>query len=449
MKHRSLLLSSAILLALTSSAGVAQGPRLSYLTDPATVLPWASCYVYLRGGSQHKIPFLPVVSAKAAPCGTAKYTQDVHLDAPIVFVGNGIARPGAFDCYRGLDVAGKIVMFAYDFPDTAHADLEKRVTLEERIADAMTRKAAGIVLFSARAQDPFPMLEEADVTKIPEIPIVAINRESAATILGAAGTDAEAAFDAWKSKGEITPASLICRLKLDIDGRFARIDGSRFTFCFEKGIGTADIQQLAAVNEQSVDFALNLFKEARVEWQKSFVAYFRDYDSKLFYTHHWGSGMSCDAGTFMVYRGASASFGLAVHENTHTLLGLNWGDSSSFLIEGLGRYAEAMATDKDRDHRETIAFLGQSKLFPLVEMAAMEIGPSPRTDIAYPGAGSFVAYLIATYRLDAVKKAYQLEARSKADRQKADSWTAAFGKPLEALERDWRAWLGARFSTDR
>ena len=100
----------------------AQGPLVSYLTDPNTELAWASCSVSLEGGSRRRLPFLPLVSrAKRAPLGSDKYARDVRVDAPVVFVGDGVVAAGGADAYGSLDVAGKVVLFAYDAPGTSDA----------------------------------------------------------------------------------------------------------------------------------------------------------------------------------------------------------------------------------------------------------------------------------------------------------------------------------------
>jgi hypothetical protein len=384
---------------------------LSYLTDPTTELSWASCHVHLEGGSTRRIPFLPVVSRKRAPLGTNRFSQNIRIDAPIVFVGNGIVRSGRFNAYADLDAAGKVVLLAYDFPDEAHAELEKEVSLEERIREALSRKVAGIVLFSAREDTPFPMFREQAIDKIPEVPVIVVNRRSAEVILAAAGLDAAPMFEKWRGEGTFSAEALIARLDLRIDGAFAEVERPAFTIMFEKTIDPARIDGVVAANEKSVAFAADLFKDTKVTWRKSFLTYFRDYDSKAFYTHHWGRGLSSDAGGFMVFDPTPVNFGLAVHENTHTLLGDNWGGSSSFMNEGLARYAEAMATVPEKDHVETLANIRKAKLFPIAEMLGMDIGRSPRTEIAYPAAGSFVGYLIATYGVDAVKNVYRLEGR--------------------------------------
>jgi hypothetical protein len=409
-------------------AVMAQGPLLSYLADPGTELSFAECHVYLDGGSRHKIPFLPVVNAKGAPCGTERYTKDVRLKAPIAFVGNG-AGPEA---YGSLDVAGQVVLLGYDFPDGNTA------SLEERVRQAVSRKVAGVVLFSMREEHPFPLFREEALDRIPEIPMIAIGKGGAAMILASAGRDAGTLFRAWESDRRVSPELLIAKLDLRIDGKFRMIETANFTFAFEpRGIVPADAAALAETSEKAVQFLLALFHEAEPRWKKTFTAYYADFDSKLFFLHHWGKGRAGDAGIFMVYDGRKPDVGLAAHENAHVLIGQNWGGSSSFLSEGIGKYAEAMATDQQKNHRETAANLRAGRLFPLEEMAGILIGSDARTAVAYPAAGSFVQFLIEKYSLKRLKVAYQGGGSPAA-------WSAAYGRTLPELESEFLEFLRAR-----
>jgi hypothetical protein len=441
MRQKQLLL----ILVIIVPALLAQGPALSYLTDPDTKLSFASCYLYFDGGSRHRIPFLPVVNSKGAPCGTERYTKDVQLKAPIVFVGNGIVRQDVPDPYRGLDVEGKVVMFSYDFPDRVNAEVEKAVSMEERIQEAVKRGAAGVVLFSAREENPFPIYEEHDAERIPEIPIIAINKRSAALILASDYRKPDQLFKGWEFEGKFRPGVLISKLNLRLEGKFDMINTDNFTFAFQPGrIPREQAVELADVNEKSVVFLMELFRDTGARWKKTFTVYYRDYDAKVFYLHHWGSGMSGDAGVFMVYDGSAPDYGLAVHENAHTLIGQHWSGSTSFMTEGIGKYAEAMATDKSANHRRTLKELQEGKLFPLDEMATINIGSDPRTEIAYPAAGSFVQFLIDRYSLKTLKVVYEGEGQRSIGKTKEDPWIAAYGKPLSDLEREWLDFVKAQ-----
>jgi PA domain len=418
----------------------AQGPRLSFLTDPDTDLGFAACHIYFDGGSRRKIPFLPVVNAKGAPCGTNRYSTDIRLKAPVVFVGDGIVREQISNPYNGLDVAGKVVMLSYDFPDKLHPD-SAAVTMEERVREAVKRKAAGVLLFSALAENPFPVYRETEIEKIPEIPIIVINKRNAAVILASDGRNTEETFRKWETEGNFLPGELIVQLDLRINSKFDMIDTDSFTFAFQPGIPRAKAEALSRTNERAVSFILNLFKDTEPRWKKTFTAYFSGYDAKEFYVHHIGKGLSNDAGIFMWFDGIVPDFGLAAHENTHMLIGQNWGGSSSFLAEGIGKYAEAMATDKGSNHRITQTNLRGGKLFPLGEMAKISIGSDPRTEVAYPAAGSFVQFLVEKYSLKKLKAIYQGVAKADDDAATQASWLAVYGKSLRDLEGEWLTFL--------
>lgn len=442
VKHSRTAFIVAVSAWLCGPSAWAQGPRLAFLTDPETELGFAACHIYFDGGSRRKIPFLPVVNAKGAPCGSNRYSTDIRLRAPVVFVGDGIVRDQASDPYSGLDMAGKVVMLSYDFPDKAHPEAGE-VTLEQRVREAVDRKAEGVLLFSALNENPFPRYPESAIEKIPEIPIIAINKRNAAVILAGDGRNPEETFRDWENEGKFRPGELIVKLDLRIDSKFELIDTDSFTFAFQPGIPHDKAEALHRTNERSIVFLLGLFQQDDPRWTKTFTAYFSGFDAKLFYVHHWGYGLSSDAGTFMWFDGTVPDFGLAAHENAHTLISRNWGGSSSFLVEGIGKYAEAMATDKSANHRLTQANLKEGRLFPLSDMATIEIGRDPRTDVAYPAAGSFVQFLVERYSLKKLKEIYQGVAKADDDAAAQASWPAVFDKSLGDLEAEWLAFLRA------
>ena len=87
-----------------------QGPGTAYYYYPEVELSWASCNINFNGGSRMKIPFLPVICYKVAPLGTDKYSRDINVLAPVVFIGNGISGED-YDCYKDQDVKDKFVLF--------------------------------------------------------------------------------------------------------------------------------------------------------------------------------------------------------------------------------------------------------------------------------------------------------------------------------------------------
>lgn len=442
MFYRSIILFQII---LQSSMLFSQGPKLSYLFDPHTQLPWASCHVYLEGGSKRKIPFFPMINYKGAPCGTYKYTRDIQVNEPIVFAGNGIVKENTFNCYDDLDIQDKVVMFCNDFPDSIHADLEKEISKETRVDEAVARGAAAIVMFSMTDEYPFLKYFDTALSSIPEIPVIGINKSAAQAIFACAGMDAEEIFHIWESTGKFKTQEFICKLSLNIHGKFNTIETENFTFVFRKElIPQEKMEELVKVNEKSVQVILELFKTEGMVWKKSFAAYFRDYDSKLFYVGHWGRGFSFDGGTFIVYDGEVPDLGLAAHENAHTLISANWGGSNSFMTEAFGKYVEAKATDINRNHNRAIEFHNSGELLPLNQLVSMNIGSDPYTYMAYPAAGSFIDYLITTYGLGKVKAAYKTVGQK--GKAGEDAWKNTFNHPLETLEKNWLTWLEEKFN---
>jgi hypothetical protein len=427
----------------------AQGPKTSYYYNPATELSWAQCYLYQQGGSRQKIQFLPVINnSSRAPSGTNKYSKDIDVNGPIVFIGNGIVKENICDSYVGyrtdytyadIDVTGKIVMFCYDFPDSIMEQLKEDVPLTSCISEAASRKASAVILFSYKEEYPFLMAD------IPDIPVISITRNSAINILASAGRDGESIFKEWEESGKPPKSEeLISKIELKIQGHFDKVETENFMFRFRKAlISEKEMEEIIQVNEKSVRFLLDCFKDEQLTWEKVFIVYFRDYDAKLFYTHHWGKGLACDVGIFIVHEGGVPNFGLAVHENTHQLIGSNWSGSTSFMIEGVAMYAEALATDKDKNHLKTVQFLKENKLFPLKEMLTFSIGmPGLETEVAYPASGSFVDFLIKSYGLKTFKSIYRNE------RKEEDSWQTIFGKSLSDLEEEWLDWLAKQYKID-
>ena len=442
----------------------AQGPRPAYYYNPSLELSWARCSVYQSGGSSAKIPFLPVASVKhaRAPLGIQNYTRDVAIDAPIVSVGNGIVKEGRWNSYSGrrkdytfgeVDVVGKVVMFCYDFADSIEKQLGQEFPVTRRIADAASRKPAGIVLFSYQEEHPFLTVSYSSESDIPNIPAITISKSSAAMILHSAGEDAEAFFKEWKESGK-PPGSreLICRMKLDMKGNFEKVETLSFLVRFRKGeVPRREMEQAARVNEKAVGFLLGLLKEDKtLVWKKSLSVYFSGYDSKLFYTHHWGRGLADLEGTFMVHDGAVPDYGLAVHENTHLLVQRCWTErTTSFMAEGLAKYTEAAATDKEKNHKEVVKFLKEGTLFPLEQMVTFLIGAGgPRTLVGYPASGSFAGFFIDTYGVRSFKEAYLLEARHLEEKEKESTWKRVCGKSVQEVEREWLSWIAREYQVD-
>ncbi len=436
----------------------AQGPKIEFFYNPATELTWAKCEIYHASGSKLKVPFLPVISRRA-PLGIGDYSRDVSVDAPLVFIGNGIVKDGVWDSYRGrrldytkgdIDVSGKAVILCQDFPDKLEEKFKAEFVLGKRIAEAGRRKAAAVILFSAQEEFPFLVARDSQGSEIPEIPAITVTKSSVHDFfLGTVDVDDASLLQKWQESGvPPEPVELNARIRLRIDGAFLKAETKNFILQARSAeISEDTLEKIARVNEKALEGLWECFRDDRaMKWKKFLVVYFRDYDSKVFYTHHWGRGLSSDEGSFIVYSGGIPDVGLAAHENAHTLIGSNWGESSSFLSEGIGRYAEAQATKKDMNHLRVVQFLESGELFPLEDMLTFMIGTGGlKTQAGYPASGSFVDFLIRTFGLSALKEAYELERRPPEEKEKHDTWRHVYKKPIQDLEKDWLMGLKAKY----
>ena len=198
------------------------------------------------------------------------------------------------------------------------------------------------------------------------------------------------------------------------------------------------MHEIAGVNEKAHLFITNIFKGFDFASKRSFIVYYRDYDSKIFYTHHWGKGLATVAGIFNVHEGGVPNFGLAVHENTHQLWGAN---STSFLNEGVAMYAEALATDKNKNNRQTLEFMNEGQLYPLEEMMQFQIGtPGPKTVVGYPASGAFVDFSLNPMVSGSSTMSFFLRVGLQ-KRLEGRLLEKTYSKSISELEKQWHRWL--------
>jgi hypothetical protein len=414
----------------------AHGPAPEYFHDPATELSWGDCRIYQNGGSHRKLPFLPagVSDPVRAPSGTRGYSKDVSFDGPIFLVADGVA-------VGGLDLEGAAVLMSLDTPD----EVGELATLEAKISALGRRGAVAVVVFPLDARAPFPRLDPESLTDLRGlVPVIAVTLSAAADILAASTPIAESLLEDWTERGiPPSPQALPSRLRCTYDGRFERHATPHFEIRYrDSAFSGEEIDELARVNEESVSVLLGIFEGLGLEWTPFTTTYFRGFDSKVFYVRHWGDALATAAGSFLVYRGAP-DLGLIVHENAHVLFERNWGESSSFLVEGLAKYAEAEATDPEDNHRRTLAYRRAGSWFALAEMVDFQIGlPGLETEVGYPAAGSFVGYLVETHGLSPLREIWRAQATAAERKRPLAGWERVYGATLDELEAAWLSWLG-------
>jgi hypothetical protein len=446
-------------LLVASAALEAQGPQVSHFFHPATEVPWAEAVVYQAGGSRQKVPFMALIATGPfrAPMGTADLTKDVAVDGPLVFIGNGIVHGNDWNSYTGrradgslgtIDVSGKVVLFSHDAPDTVWAQFGRAVPLAERIREAANRGAAAVALFSTSIDHPWFAVRYGSEAEVPDIPAIILSRQSVLDIFAASGVYDDAVLQHWAgSRAPPESRELITSMRVRLDGAFETIETENFVFRYPRdAYGRDEMRRIAELNEESLGFLRQALENGeRLMWQRRTTVSFPGFDRKLFYTSHVGRGLASQEGLFNVLAGGIPDYGLVVHENMHVLAGSNWShNTTSFLNEGIATHMEAQATEGDRNHRRTAAFLAAGNLFPLESMTTFEIGMSGlKTDVAYPASGSFTGFLLATRGLAPFRQVFALEARRPEEREADNSWTRAYGKDLRVLEREWLSWLAA------
>lgn len=425
MKRQILKIIFSISILVLSISASAQGPQLSYFHNSFTQLQWASCYINFEKGSKQKIGFFPVINEKTnAPMGIENYSKDVNIDKGLVFLKVNIADTFSFDKFEKEDIhlENKIVMLC-DYSSNKQDSSIFSPLLEEKINYAINKNAAALIIIAL--ENSFPLYT---VNLNKEIPVISISNQTAISIFKSAGIN----YSKIKNNDKIPVLTeLPINIKLNIDGNFSCIETENFNFKYLPHQFTkAKITQQESINEQSVDFIIDLFKELGLEWNKENIYYFSNYTSKIFYTGYWGIGFSCHTGVYNVYSNNDKSYSLSVHENTHSLLRKNSLFFNSFFNEGIARYAEAMATNKDLNNKKVIEFLKNNKLFSLEKMLDFDIGhDQEETIIGYPASGSFVEFLIKKYGVKIIL------------RLNKNALRPISKKELINLEEEWLNWL--------
>ncbi len=458
MKFYTNIVLTLIFFLISPLSTYAQGPNLSMYYDPGTELPWAECYVYLEGGTKMKIPFLPVVDQSyCGPFGTNRYTNDIDVDGQLVYINNGIINNDE-NCYLGrrldytygeLDVRDKVVIFCYDFPGAEDKRQNIKDILLESISNASKGGALGAILFSYSSEYPSLRLHSANKPELLSFPVITITKESAVAIFGTSESNVNKIITDWEKKGGSDSFELISKIHIHIDGEFSKVNSPNFSIIARKGMVSGEtLKNMSEINERSLKLIKKTFEPVKDNrWNLLNLTYFADFDSKIYYTRHWGFGLANDAGVFSVLKGGESDYRLAAHENTHIFTYLNWGKSSSFFTEGLGKYVEVLTGNNDQNHEETLEFILNEDMFPLSKMIDYQIGrPGKETLVGYPASGSLIGFIADQYGLAKVKSLYMLErSRVPAKDNANEIWKKVIEKDIVELEKDWHTWLIQNF----
>lgn len=117
-----------------------------------------------------------------------------------------------------------------------------------------------------------------------------------------------------------------------------------------------------------------------------------------------------------------------VHELNHEVFTTLWGTSEPWIAEGFAAYLSE--PDVDGQCRGVIAS-GKARALDDMVNSRWNASLYPAT-VIYPELGSFVKYLTGTYGIARVRRVWK---------EGSGAIPQVFGRPLEQLEREWRAFL--------
>jgi hypothetical protein len=424
-----------VFLLLTTDA-IGQGPSPSYFHDLGSEIPWAECVAYQQGGSSQRIPFIPaiVTDPLVAPAGTRGYSRDVRFDSDLVFLGEGLAKDGSHT--ESLpNVDGSVALISLQSTIS--------VSLEDRVMALAREGAVAVAVFPKDKSVFYPILKPELGNDFEDlIPVIGLSHETVRRLFAAHSPLGEQDLQRWMEGG--TPPRrerFVQRLRCFFEGEFRRLESPQILLLSRQNdIDEAETAELLRVNERSVAFLLNLFDGSGITWTRTPTVYFRGHDAKVFYTLHWGEALANATGSYLLYSG-QPDFGLVVHEHAHSLFDRGWGETVSFLTEGLAMYAQAQATDPMLCHQRTREMREKGVSVPLENLLDHEIGtPGNATDFGYPAAGSFIEFLLQQGGLSKLEKLYR-QAQPNPDLDLGDLLLEIYGVPVSELEAAWISWL--------
>ena len=425
-----------VLIFAASTNAFAQGPSPSYFHDLGSQIPWAECAAYQPGGSSQKIPFIPaiVTAPVRAPAGTQGYSRDVQFDSHLVFIGEGVAETES-DTDSVPDLDGSVALMALQSTSSA--------TFEERVMMLARKGAVAVAVFPKDKRVFYPVLKPELMKEFEDlVPVIGLSHDTARRLFEAHSPLGEQDLQRWMEGGEAPRLGrMVPRLRCYFEGRFRRLESPNIVLLSrQSATDEVEAAELLRLNERSVASILDTFDGTGVTWTKTPAVYFKGYDAKVFYTRHWGAGFADATGSYLL-NSERPDFGLVVHEHTHSLFDRSWGETVSFLAEGLAMYAQAQATDPMMCHQKTRELREAGVSVPLEKLLGHEIGtPGQATDFGYPAAGSFIEFLLHQGGLSKFEKLYR-EARPSPDVDLGDLLLAIYGATPSELEAAWISWL--------
>ncbi len=416
--------------------------------------------------------------------GAVSSEQVLRLAGPLVFVGYGLTGED-WDDYRGEQVEGAIAVVFMGEPkldpeagriNSPEAD-NWSALVQEKVGNAKAHGAAAVLLernpLAPSYEGEIPEFMAAVLNGLPasvslqaeqlELPTLSIGSKLLEVVVsqssdlfggGVTCLDRSLTYlieDAEEEGRGLGPIPLGLQGEVRWErGRLERRFAGRFDLWYQPGSpAERDLELLAAGVTDTLE-RLESLLSARLE-QRITILLFADWRSKLVATGTSGWGWASGARTTMVYEGGGRAIsGTSAHELCH-LIAATVGHPPACFDEGLARLVgdtlgdlKQVSSGSLAADEATAAFLEEGQLWSLPELLKLpDIGSrESRSEVAYPEAASFCAYLIRKLEFDGFRTLYATLDPSDFEGNVA-LIEEACGASLSEIEDDWHAKLRA------
>lgn len=416
--------------------------------------------------------------------GAVSTDAALSIQGPLVFVGYGLTRED-WDDYRGEQIAGAIALVFMGTPVLDHGaeranapDAETwQKLVQEKVDNAKAHGAVAVLLERNPLTPPCEGGEPKAITDLPigppssrnwraerlELPTLSMGSKLLEVVVSQTS-------DLFRSGVTLVDRSLVGLIAeaeergaglgpvplglrghvLWQGGQMQRRTAGRCDLWYQPGSpADRDLELLAAAAADTLQ-SLESLLSARLD-DRVTILLFADWRSKLVCTGHTGWGAAGGNRMAMVYEGGGAEGNSTLaHEICHLVAG-TIGSPPACFDEGLGHLVGITLGDLTKVNSGILeadqiaaAFLEEGQLWSLSELLELpEIGPrESRSEVAYPEAASFCAYLIRTVGFDGFRTLYATLGRKDFEGN-VTLIEEACRAPLKDIEEDWHAQLRA------
>lgn len=400
--------------------GICQGPSVAFMHNQQLSIPWASAKIFFNSGASIKLGFVPIIDRYEAPFGSARYSKNIRVNSKLFFLSS----------IEYLKKHASQVKNSSVLIDIDSRHLCKEISFGQFIKQIQNLGAQCIILFSSEENEPFFRTDDEESANI-TIPVIAISHSSLLLIMGSSGLEQADIQKILTKPLEDHSRPLIGSFHLSINSLLNSFDGKYGKSFYTNSINSSLIKNITQLQDSAVVFLSKLFNNPSILHNRYDNYYFSDYFEKLFFTAHWGQGLSHFTGNYCIADSSRSNYQLIVHELTHLIFNKSLGYTSSFISEGLAMYAEDLALNSHNNIKESLRNLNSLSLMPLDSLLTFSIGIDEyKSKIAYYASGSFAQFLITNYGLTTYLSFW-----------KSKDLYSSYKKTVKDIEIKWHQWL--------